>query len=838
MCATVSADSPARSVKLAEGGRALLPVVVAPGADEQVRSAAADLADYLGRISGADFQVEEGDGSGGIVVGATGDFPVLDKEFSFATTMADPDHYHLVSGDNRLVVLGSTPLAAEFGVWDLLYRFGFRQYFPGPVWEIVPRKDSLSIGIREYQKPDYFNRSGPRGAYRPAHRPWRGEAWEQWITRNRTAAGFQLHTGHAYDGIVRRNQAAFDAHPEFFALIDGRREQRPNPKFCIGNEAVRALVIEDALRLVSANPELDSISMDPSDGGGWCDAECGLCMPLGSVSDRVVLLANEVAEALVQNFDKPYLVGIYAYNDYSPPPSIRVHPNVVPSLATAFIRGHQTFEDMLDGWGNQSEWLGIREYYGIPAWNSAMPGQARAADPRYLARTIPEFHAEGARFMNAESDDSWGPNGLGYWLAARMLWDIGEAERIEELMEEFTAAAFGEAREPMRRFYNLITGRPQVSEHLVGTMYELLLEAGSLTEDLEVLARLDDVILYTRFVELHRAYTAAPREAQQAAFDELMTFTWRTRGTMMVDALGMIDWLQRQQRNEDHLSWANGYNRVHPSDIHRAQEDQSLQRGEILQIANSGALENQTIDFQPIGFSHRLAPAVEALGLQIENPLPRAGRTRARTENYTWIDTPGREFDIQLRSGVIYDNRGPAIVSFQWWDEDLDEFITMAEEEVEPTGEWKTVRFKAESEGLHRVVWDERMSGTDHIWPSDLPRTTPMGEDHHNITVGRDSFYFYVPAGTRVLGLYADVQAGQLHGPFGDVLQDFDGAGRFADFLSIEVPEGMDGKLWSFRNLAGHVRLLTVPPYVADAPGNLLLPRELIDEERVQKTTR
>ncbi len=29
--------------------------------------------------------------------------------------------------------------------------------------------------------------------------------------------------------------------------------------------------------------------------------------------------------------------------------------------------------------------------------------------------------------MSAESSDNWGPNGLGYYPAARMLWDVDEA---------------------------------------------------------------------------------------------------------------------------------------------------------------------------------------------------------------------------------------------------------------------------------------------------------------------------------------------------------------------------------------------------------------------------
>ena len=54
-------------------------------------------------------------------------------------------------------------------------------------------------------------------------------------------ASFQLSTGHAYDGIIRRNADVFKSNPDFYALIDGERrlagqvDGRGNIKFCIGN---------------------------------------------------------------------------------------------------------------------------------------------------------------------------------------------------------------------------------------------------------------------------------------------------------------------------------------------------------------------------------------------------------------------------------------------------------------------------------------------------------------------------------------------------------------------------------------------------------------------------
>ena len=69
----VYASEPVK-VSLADNGSALHSVVVANGASQRTRDAAKDLADYLGRISGGDFKVAEGDGTEGIAVGTYGDF--------------------------------------------------------------------------------------------------------------------------------------------------------------------------------------------------------------------------------------------------------------------------------------------------------------------------------------------------------------------------------------------------------------------------------------------------------------------------------------------------------------------------------------------------------------------------------------------------------------------------------------------------------------------------------------------------------------------------------------------------------------------------------------------
>jgi len=64
-------------VELAGAGKASVPIVLAKNATIRVRNAAADLATYLGRMSGAEFVIRNGGGKNGIAVGLAVDFPSL-----------------------------------------------------------------------------------------------------------------------------------------------------------------------------------------------------------------------------------------------------------------------------------------------------------------------------------------------------------------------------------------------------------------------------------------------------------------------------------------------------------------------------------------------------------------------------------------------------------------------------------------------------------------------------------------------------------------------------------------------------------------------------------------
>jgi hypothetical protein len=737
------------------------------------------------------------------------------------------EEYLLRSHANGVHLIGATPSAARLAVWDLLRRLGHRQFMPTDHWEVIPSEPNLTVKVDVIDKPDYVHRKIYAGGSRWSYAE---PLWAKWRIRNRNESGasFKLSTGHIYGSIVRSNQQAFDENPEYFAMIDGERRNRGgNSKFCVSNDGLRKLVVDHNVRVIQANPDLLSVSMDPSDGGGWC--ECQACAKMGSVSDRVVILANEVAEAINSLGLGDKYVGIYAYAHHSPPPSVEVHPKVVVSIATAFIRGGRSVPHLVEQWGAKGAIIGLREYYSISTWHGDRPNRGRAASIPYLTGTVAGYHKHGARFNVANASHSWGGYGLGFYLLAQMLWDVDQADHIEELFDDFLERGFGPAREPIEKYYRLIyefdseKTRTPMSEHLIGVMYRHLARARELagSDAADLLARINDLILYTRYVELYYQTESSDGKSRQKLGEELLRHIHATRRGLLV------------------VSYRGDRRRLPRFDIPSGEALQAIQTidaytpEQIEEMLTQGVANNKLLDFEPVDFSNELVPASEALQFP---DLPEGSfgsyAPRNRQIIYTWLDEPGT-IALRVQGGMIakYRNRGNVRITLHSPLDELGEGIAF-DASTPPDGEEHVVKLKTPFTGLH---WIEATDGDDatfvRLEDESLPYTASAEPGEPFPYRGRWTLYFYVPKGTGTVGGFAGSTTGTMLDSDGNQVFDFtqmEGAGYF----KVDVPPGRDGTLWRIKSALGVRRLMTVPPYMAASPQHLLLPREVVEKDR------
>ena len=810
-------------VELAGAAKASVPVVLAEDATVRVRNAAADLANYLNRISGAEFTTRAGDGRKGIAVGLPADFPSLNlAEALEVKNIADREAYILKSHKDGLYIIGATELAVEHAVWDLLYHLGYRQYFPGRTWEIIPRKETIEIAIDKTERPDYLNR---RIWYGFGTWDYNARPYAKWCQRNRTASGFVLNISHAYESIIRQNKAAFDDNPQFLGLLDGERK---SSKLCISNPDLRQLVVNHAIKYFEDDPDRDSISMDPSDGGNWC--QCDKCAALGSISNRALTLANQVAEAVKSKFENKY-VGMYAYNYHSPPPSIRVHPNVIISVATAFIKGGYTLDELIAGWSKQGATIGMREYYAVFPWDHDLPGQARGSDLDYLKRTVPEFHAKGARFLSAESSDNWGANGLGYYVASRILWDLDEAENVDLIVDDFLTNAFGPAKKPMTQFYDLINGanNPLLSDDLIGRMYRQLQKARQLADTPQIRERIDHLILYTRYVELYQKYSGSTGQDRQAAFENLVRHGYRMRKTMMVHTKALYRDLVTRDSNVN----------IPEDAVFSVPEEKNPWKSSVpyadLELADylrRGIAGHTLRDFEQVHFSKDFIPAGR-LNLTKITGDSNSVTGRGIQTFYTWIERAPATIELKITGGLIahYRNRGNVKVDLWKVSKDSDtpqNQVSLSHAESPPDGVRRLIKLHTQHTGLHKITVSDGDDMTTVAWKPGTHMTIISSLVEPAGLSGSWNLYFYVPKKTKIVGLFAD-GSGTLLDPTGNVAFTF--RAKKPDYYRIRVPEGRDGKLWKFHQCTGTKRLMTVPPCLASNAGELLLPREVVEAD-------
>ena len=95
-------------------------------------------------------------------------------------------------------------------------------------------------------------------------------------------------------------------------------------------------------------------------------------------------LANYVARELREKHPEAW-VGLYAYSTHRLPPTIAVEPNVYVQVAMGFNRTQYTLAELVELWSKKVGAIGLREYYGVEAWDWGLPGRIAEAKSIIIA---------------------------------------------------------------------------------------------------------------------------------------------------------------------------------------------------------------------------------------------------------------------------------------------------------------------------------------------------------------------------------------------------------------------------------------------------------------------
>jgi hypothetical protein len=256
---------------------------------------------------------------------------------------------------------------------------------------------------------------------------------------------------------------------------------------------------------------------------------------------------------------------------------------------------------------------------------------------------------------------------------------------------------------------------------------------------------------------------------------------------------------------------------------------------ELLTFLRNGIANHPLVElgFEPIAFSEDLVPAAP-LDLKC-GPPGKFDSGRGRQTFFTWIDNAAQDLQLQVTGGLIAHYRDRGNVRIDLWQlggatDDGNLFQLIAHDEsVPPDGKTHPVQLACKQPGLHRVDVSDGRDKTRIAWGEGTPVTFRSSLENPINLSGRWSLYFYVPRGTKVVGLFGE-RNGEIRDADGRKALSLEG--KQPGYHAIPVGEGQDGRLWKIHQGAGSIRLLTVPPYLARTPDELLLPREVIESDR------
>ena len=256
----------------------------------------------------------------------------------------------------------------------------------------------------------------------------------------------------------------------------------------------------------------------------------------------------------------------------------------------------------------------------------------------------------------------------------------------------------------------------------------------------------------------------------------------------------------------------------------------------------AGITNNPLLEFQTVRFSENLVPAPGLVdrGSASTDKAGRAfgydGHAGAVHVIYTWVAQAPADIRLQVAGGLGARNKGNVDIRLfarDALDENGAPTPVARDKSVPPDGETREIVLRTPHSGLH---WIEVRSAGDRsrvrfVDPT-LAHTVESGVERPRFSVLQDwRLCFYVPKGTMLVGGYTDDLHGALRDGLGKKVLSFDALAQPGNF-SVPVPPGTDGRVWWFEQCRGRRVLMTVPPYLAPSPAELLLPAEVVETDR------
>lgn len=373
----------------------------------------------------------------------------------------------IIRGDQRGVI---------YGVYAFLKKeFGCRWYTKD--FSIIPQKTKYSFSnlyetetpafdyrqVFYYEARDYSwklrNGINQINAYPPA------------IPKPITGGSYFFCGSHTFNLFVPVEKY-YDAHPEYFSLIKGKRHSG-KAQLCLSNPDVLKLCTDGVLKQIEQYPDYYAYSLSQNDCYRPC--ECSECKKLlekyGTQSGVLIWFVNQVADVVKKKYPDKYLC-TYAYQyTEEAPKNIKPRDNVIIELCDiddCCIHRWDECEENADFLKAIKDWTAISSNVYVFDYVSNYM--------EYLL-PVPNFHVYKSKLQLCKELECRGvraygvnmvPNGefapLKNYVLAQLIWNPDQD--VDALVDEFITAYYGSASQYVKDYYDLLQSAVKSNIHM------------------------------------------------------------------------------------------------------------------------------------------------------------------------------------------------------------------------------------------------------------------------------------------------------------------------------------------------------------------------------------
>ncbi|HNX36224.1 MAG TPA: DUF4838 domain-containing protein [Kiritimatiellia bacterium] len=379
------------------------------------------------------------------------------------------DGFRIVTKPPHLLILGGPVRGTLYGVYETLERFGGCRWYSS--WHsVIPALDAFAVpALDETQRPAFALREpfwfdmfdGDLAARNKANGNAMRLADKHGGHSHRFGGG--LGSCHTFNALCPPEQY-FDAHPEYFSEINGKRI-KDHTQLCLTHPDVLRIVTSNVLARIRKDPGADFYGVSQNDWYNFCT--CPTCKALDDAEEShagtMIAFVNKVAEAVEKEFPRAAIETLAYQYTRKPPKTLRPRHNVMPCLCTiecdfAFpidksaFKENRSFLDDIRGWGAICDRLYVWDYTtNFRDYISPFPNVLALQDNVKFFRTnrVDYLFEQGA-YQGRHGDFAE----LKAWLLAKWMWNPDLPQ--ETLLQDFFSGYYGAAAPYVRTYFDAL----------------------------------------------------------------------------------------------------------------------------------------------------------------------------------------------------------------------------------------------------------------------------------------------------------------------------------------------------------------------------------------------